>query len=150
MCCWRHRLRPGSSSSVILVLVLVFRLDVGGAGLAVEEAGLLDGASGLGGGGDAGVVMLGDAVGALGPAGAVDGAGEVRNLLGDGVLGADGAAIDTVTLAGLRHGVVARVEVLAVLQVFGEVVGPGGQFAVETEEALFLWGEGLEKKKLNC
>ena len=74
---------------------------------------------------------------------AVDGRGEVWDVLGDGVLGADSAGIDAIALAGLGHGVVARVEVLALLEVLGEVVGPGGELAVEAEEALLVGGEGL-------
>lgn len=64
------------------------------------------------------------------------------DVLGDGVLGADGG-VDRVGLAGLGERVVARVEVLAVLQVLGEVVGARGELAVEAEEALFFGGEGL-------
>jgi len=79
-----------------------------------------------------------------GPA-VVDGAREVGDVLGDGVLGADGARVDGIGLAGLGEGVVARVEVFALLEVLGEVVGAGGEFAVEAEEALFLGGEGLLK-----
>lgn len=64
------------------------------------------------------------------------------DVLGDGVLGADGG-VDRVGLAGLGERVVARVEVLAVLQVFGEVVGARGELAIEAEETLFFGGEGL-------
>lgn len=65
------------------------------------------------------------------------------DVLGNGVLRADGARVDAVGLAGLGERVVARVEVLALLEVLGEVVGAGGELAVEAEEALFLGGEGL-------
>lgn len=67
----------------------------------------------------------------------------MRDVLGNGVLGADGTGIDTVALAGLGHGVVARIEVLAVLQVLGEVVGSVGKLAIEAEESLLLRGERL-------
>lgn len=67
----------------------------------------------------------------------------VGDVLGDGVLATDGARVDAVALAGFRHGVVARVEVLALLQVLGEVVGAGRELAIEAEEALLLGGEGL-------
>jgi hypothetical protein len=80
---------------------------------------------------------------ARGTVGSAPGRAEVRDVLGDGVLRADGARIDAVGLPGFRQGVVARVEVLALLEVLGEVVGPGGEFAVQAEEALFFWGEGL-------
>ena len=80
---------------------------------------------------------------AVGSDGGARGAREVGDVLGHGVLGADGARVDTVGLSGLGEGVVARVEVLALLEVFGEVVGAGGELAVEAEEALFLGGEGL-------
>lgn len=67
----------------------------------------------------------------------------MRYVLGDGVLRADSARVDAVGLAGLGEGVVARVEVLALLEVLGELVGAGGELAVEAEEALLLGGEGL-------
>ena len=67
----------------------------------------------------------------------------MRDVLGDGVLGAYGSSVDAVALAGLGHGIVARVEVLAVLEMLGEVVGSGGKLAVETEKALLLRGERL-------
>ena len=70
----------------------------------------------------------------------------MRDVLGNWVLRADGAGVDTVALAGLGHGVVARVEVLAVLEVLGEVVGARGELAVEPEEALFFGGERLNKE----
>lgn len=66
------------------------------------------------------------------------------NVLGDWVLRANGAGIDTVSLTGLGHGIVAGVEVLAVLEVLGEVVGTRGELAVEAEQALLLWGKGLD------
>jgi hypothetical protein len=62
------------------------------------------------------------------------------NVFGDRVLGADGAGIDAIAFAGLGHGIVARVEVFAVLEMLGEVVGAGGELAVEAEEALLLGG----------
>lgn len=76
-------------------------------------------------------------------AGAVDGRREVGDVLGDGVLGADGASVDRVGLAGLGEGVVAAVKVLALLEVLGKVIRLGWELAVQTEEPLFLRGEGL-------
>lgn len=116
-----------------LVLVRV------GARLAMQEAGLLDGAS------------RGRAVGGLAVARGETGmvlavsvrGGEVGDVLGDGVLAADGAGVDAVALAGLAHGIVAAVEVLALLQVLGKMVGLRGQLAVETEEALLIGRQGL-------
>lgn len=67
----------------------------------------------------------------------------MRDVLRDWVLGANSTGINTVALAGLGHGIVARVEVLSVLEVFGEVIGARGQLAVQSEEALLLRGEGL-------
>ena len=69
--------------------------------------------------------------------------GGMGDVLGDGVLRSDGGGVDAVALAGLGHGVVAAVKVLALLEVLGEVVALGGKLAVETEEALLLGGEGL-------
>jgi hypothetical protein len=65
----------------------------------------------------------------------------VGNVLGDGVLRADSTSVDAVALAGLGHGIVARVEVLAILEMLGEVVGSGGQLAVEAEKTLLLGTE---------
>lgn len=71
------------------------------------------------------------------------GRGQVRDILGHGMLGAHAAGVDAVGLAGFGERVVARVEVLALFQVLGEMVGSGGELAVEAEEALFFRGEGL-------
>lgn len=126
----------------VLVPLLLGDIRLLGAGLALEEAAPLDGAAGLGAGdaGDGGSVRVRGSVGVA----AVGGA-QVGDVLGDGVLGADGAGVDAVALAGLGHGVVARVEVLAVLEDLGEVVGAGWELAVEAEEALLLGGERLER-----
>jgi hypothetical protein len=69
--------------------------------------------------------------------------GQMRDILGNGMLAAHGTGIDGIRFAGFGEGVVARVEVLALFEVLGEMVGSGGEFAVEAEEAGFLWGEGL-------
>lgn len=66
------------------------------------------------------------------------------DVLGDGVLRAYGASVHAVALASLGHGIVARVEVFAVLEVLGEVVGSGGQLAVEAEETLLIRRERLK------
>lgn len=75
--------------------------------------------------------------------GAADGGRQVRDVLRHGVLAAHAARVDAVGFARLGQRVVARVEVLALLQVLGEVVAAGGQFAVQAEEALFFGREGL-------
>lgn len=133
------------SSTGRLLLGLVFRLcatlDVLGAGLAVQEAALLDGAASL----QARVVLM-MVMGVQHAADAVrsaDGAREVRDVLGDGVLAANGARVDAVALAGLVHGIVAAVKVLALLEMLGEVVAAAGQLAIQPEEPLLLGGEGL-------
>jgi hypothetical protein len=123
-----------SSSVRTLGPVGVVSLGLLDAGLALEEAALLNGAAGLDAGD--GSVVLRD-VGS----GAVYRGGEVGNVLGDGVLRANGTSVNAVTLAGLGHGIVARVEVLAILEMLGEVVRSGGQLAVEAEETLFLGSE---------
>lgn len=64
-------------------------------------------------------------------------------VFGHGVFAADVARVDAVALASLLHGVVAAVEVLALLEGLAEVVGAVGEFAVQAEEALFFGGEGL-------
>lgn len=48
---------------------------------------------------------------------------QVGDVLGDWVLGAHGACVDAVAFAGLGHGVIARVEVLAFFEMLGKVVG---------------------------
>jgi hypothetical protein len=68
---------------------------------------------------------------------------QVRDVLRERVLRAHAAGIDGACLASFRECVVARVEVLAFLEVLGQVVGFGGELAVEAEEALLVGGEGL-------
>ena len=126
--------RLGCNSVCILRLVGIISLCLLGAGLALQKATLLDRTTGL----DArdGAVVLGDA-----GSGAVHRGGEVGNVLGDGVLRSDSTSVDAVALTGLGHGIVPRVEVLAVLEMLGEVVGSGGQLAVEAEKTLLLGSE---------
>lgn len=66
------------------------------------------------------------------------------DILGNRVLRADSTGIDAVALASLGHGVVARIKVLAVLQVLGEVVGSGRKLAVKAEKALLFWRQRLQ------
>lgn len=73
--------------------------------------------------------------------------GTVADVLWVGVLVAYSARVHAVALAGLVEGVVAAVEVLALVLVLGEDGGLGGELAVEAEEALLLWGEGLWRGK---
>jgi hypothetical protein len=68
---------------------------------------------------------------------------QVRDVLGQWVLRAHAAGVDGARLAGLGERVVARVEVLALLEVLGQVVRFGGELAVQSEEALLVGGEGL-------
>lgn len=67
----------------------------------------------------------------------------MRDVLGERVLRANAAGVDARGLAGFGEGVVAGVEVLALFEVLGEVVGLGRQLAVEAEETLLVGGEGL-------
>lgn len=125
--------------SAVLIVIVVF--EVRGFCLAVQVAAFLDRATAM----QAGVVLLvlvrvQQAADAVGP---IDGAREVRDVLGHGVLAADGARVDAVALARLAHGIVAAVKVLALLEVLGEVVAAAGQLAVQPEEPLLLGGEGL-------
>lgn len=71
----------------------------------------------------------------------------MADVLWDGVFTADVARVDAVALARFLHGVVAAVEVLALLEGLAEVVGAVGEFAVEAEEPLLLWGERLSCTK---
>ena len=128
----------GRIRGLLLLLLLGAALQFLGRGLSVEKAALLDWASGL----HATVVLLRmqevtEAVVAA------DRAGQVGDILGHRVLAPHGARVDTVTLTGLAHGVIATVEVLALFQVLREMVAPTGQLAVEPEEPLLLWGERL-------
>lgn len=126
--------RLGCNGVCILGLGGIISLCLLGAGLALQKAALLDRTTGL----DArdGAMVLGDA-----GSGAVHRGGEVGNVLGDGVLRSDSTSVDAVALAGLGHGIVPRVEVLAILEMLGEVVGSGGQLAVEAEKTLLLRSE---------
>lgn len=65
------------------------------------------------------------------------------DVLGDRVLAADGTRVDAVALSGLAHGIVAAVEVLALLEMLGEVIAAVGEFAIEPKKSLLLGGEGL-------
>ena len=127
------------------------------AGLSLKEAALLDRAAAvdLACRAGAGTAMQGRVVEARGAAGAAAGGvvlaallrgGGVGDVLGDGVLRANGGGVDAVALAGLGHGVVAAVKVLALLQMLGEVVGLGGELAVQAEQALLL---GRERADVN-
>lgn len=132
-CLWA-RAFGGETSSLVLLLGII------GARLTVQKAALLDGGTALVG---AGAGSTADAAVMLGGAVVAVGRGEVGDVLGNRVLGAHGARVDRVALASLGHGIVAAVEVLAVLQVLREVVRLGGQLAVEAEEALLLGRESL-------
>jgi hypothetical protein len=70
------------------------------------------------------------------------------DVLGDGVLAADGARVDTVALSGLAHGIVAAVEILALLEMLRKVVAAAGQLAIQPEEPLLLRGKGLRTRVL--
>lgn len=59
------------------------------------------------------------------------------------MLRANAASIDRAGLAGLGKGVVAGVEVFALLEVLGQVVGFRGELAVKAEETLLIRGERL-------
>jgi hypothetical protein len=74
---------------------------------------------------------------------AADRAGEVGDVLGNGMLAADGTGVNAIALSGLAHRIIAAVEVLALLEMLGEVVAFAGELPVEPEEALLLGGERL-------
>jgi len=63
------------------------------------------------------------------------------NVFRQGVLRTDQASVNGRSFAGFGESVVAGVEVFAFFEVLREVVGFGGEFAIEAEEALFVWGE---------
>ena len=65
------------------------------------------------------------------------------DIFGHGMLASDTSCVDTVAFASFRHGIVATIEVLALLQVLGEMVTLRGKLAVKTEEALLFRGERL-------
>ena len=60
----------------------------------------------------------------------VDGRRKMGDIFGDWVFRTDRAGIYAVAFAGLGHGIVARVEVFAVLEVLREVVGSGREFTI--------------------
>lgn len=139
-----HYLSPDRNAALSwfwLLLVLVGFVGLVGVGLVVKEAALLNGAASLDTGDGAMVGMLGDrasvgtgSVGnSRGGVGVVDGGREVGDVLGNRVLGADGTSIYTIALSGLGHGIVTGIEVFAVFEMLGEVVGAGGELAIEAE-----------------
>ena len=65
------------------------------------------------------------------------------DVVGFGVLGADGGHAGVGGFAGFGEGIVAGVEVFAFFEFVLEEVFLVGKFAVEAEEALFVRGEGL-------
>ena len=70
-------------------------------------------------------------------------AGKMGDVFGHRVLAANASGVDAVTFAGLAHGIVAAVEILALFKVLCEVVASAGELSVESEEALLLGREGL-------
>lgn len=68
---------------------------------------------------------------------------EVRDGVRGRVLAAEAADEGVVGFAGFGEGVVAGVEVLALLELVLQQIFLVGQFAVEAEELLLLFGEGL-------
>lgn len=68
---------------------------------------------------------------------------EMRDGVGRRVLTAEAADERVVGLAGFGKGVVAGVEVFALLELVLQEVFLVGQLAVEAEELLFFFGEGL-------
>jgi hypothetical protein len=75
------------------------------------------------------------------------GAGVLLREVWDGVWGrvlaAEAADERIVGLAGFGEGIVARVEVFALLELVLEEILLVGELAVEAEELLFFFGEGL-------
>lgn len=139
-----HYLSPDRNAALSLLwllLILIGFVGLVGVGLVVEEAALLDRAAGLDTGDGAMVGVLGDrttvGAGSVGDSGGgvgvVDGGREVGDVLGNRVLGADGTSIYTIALSGLGHGIVTGIEVFAVFEMLGEVIGAGGELAIEAE-----------------
>lgn len=122
-------------------LVRTIVLQLSGTGLPVQEAALLHGAPALYAGPAAEVDVDVAAPALAGVANARR--RQMRDVLRERVLRAHAAGIDRGCLAGFREGVVARVEILAFLEVLCQVVGFGGELAVEAEKALLVRREGL-------
>jgi len=72
------------------------------------------------------------------------GCGEVGDVFWKGVLGADRGDANVGGFAGFAEGVVARVEVFTFLKLVLEQVLLVWQFAVKTEEALFVCTQGAD------
>lgn len=66
------------------------------------------------------------------------GGGEMRDIFGGRVLGANAACVDFRRLAGFGESVIARIKVLPLFEVFRKVVRLRGELAVQTEEALLI------------
>lgn len=137
-------LRPRSSLSHLLGILLVH------ASSPLQQA-LLDRAARLtvavGSGGSQRRASARDAAAAVLVLARAAGVGvllrEVRDGVRGGVLAAQAADERVVGFAGFGHGVVARVEVFALLQLVLQQVFFVGQLAVEAEELLFFLREGL-------
>jgi hypothetical protein len=69
----------------------------------------------------------------------------VRDVFWERMLGANTAGVDTASLAGFGERIVAAVEVLAFFEMLGEVVGFGGELAVETEKTLLVGRQRLDR-----
>ena len=124
--------RLGHLGTSAVLLLLGGKLLAGkllGARLAVQRAILLDRAAGLVQAA-VGMVQVGVLETAVDAVGSADWARKVGDVLRNGVLAADGAGVDAVALAGLAHGIIAAVKVLAVLEMLGEVVAAAGELAV--------------------
>lgn len=74
---------------------------------------------------------------------------QMRDSVGRRVLATQTADERIVGLAGFGHGIVAGVEVFALLELVLEEVLLVGELAVETEELLLLFGEGLWEKAVS-
>jgi len=58
------------------------------------------------------------------------------------VLGSDTAGVDRACFASLGQGIVSRIEILSLFEMFGQVVGFGRELSVEAEQALLVRREG--------
>jgi hypothetical protein len=65
----------------------------------------------------------------------------MRDVLRERMFSADATGVEGLGLTSLGHGVITGVEVFALFEVFGEVIGFGGDFTIEAEESLLIWGE---------
>jgi hypothetical protein len=72
------------------------------------------------------------------------------NVLREGMLRANTSSVNWACFSGLGKGIIARIEVLALLEMFSKVIGLRGELAIKAEESLLIGGERLLWRVSHC